>query len=88
MRPRGLGSLVCRRCDELLEHSFTALIHLTLRSNLFFRQPSTMDGKSIVPLLFDADTPGLPAQTKTHVKALTPTGQKAFAAKWRDSVST
>ena len=44
------------------------------------------DGKSIVPLLFDADAPGLPAQTKAHVKAMAPSGKEAFAKGWRDSV--
>ena len=49
-------------------------------------KPPTMDGRSIAPLLLEADAPGLPAQTKAHVVALAPHGQKAFASTWRDSV--
>ena len=49
-------------------------------------KPSTMDGKSIAPLLLDSNDSGLPAQTKKHVQTLAPHGKAAFAASWRDSV--
>jgi len=49
-------------------------------------RPDSMDGRSILPLIVDAEDSTVPAQTRKHVKELAPEGREAFAAKWRDSV--
>jgi len=49
-------------------------------------RPSSMDGRSIMPLLVDKDDKSVPAQTRHHVAKLAPDGAAAFAASWRDHV--
>lgn len=49
-------------------------------------KPTGMDGRSIVPLIVDAEAPGVPTQTKAHIAQVAPHGAGAYAAAWRDHV--
>merc|ERR1712125_246047 len=49
-------------------------------------KPAGMDGRSILPLLIDAEDSTVPERTRAHVSKLSPHGFHDFASKWRDSV--
>jgi len=48
--------------------------------------PESMDGRSILPLLVDADDSTLPKATSAQVAKLAPNGRNAYVSNWRDHV--
>merc|ERR1711862_367542 len=50
------------------------------------QRPDSMDGRSYLPLLVDADDKTLPAPTRAQVAKLAPHGRDVYASKWRDHV--
>jgi hypothetical protein len=49
-------------------------------------KPDSMDGRSVAPLIIDANQPGVPPPTTKHIAKIAPKGAQAFKAGWRDSV--